>query len=308
MSSPLLAVVCLLLLRVVTAVPITKQPRAISSTLLNNFALIEQYAAASYCPNNNDSPDTPLTCSTGSCPLVQDAGASTITEFSNPGNLSSLTTDVTGFVAVDTSHRYIVLSFRGSVSLRNYLADINVAMIDTDICDGCQAHSGFWTSWLEARAAVLSAVEEASHAHPGFQIVATGHSLGAAVADLCAAGLRNAGYGVDLYTFGSPYIGAAPISDYIASQPGNTYRITHLNDPVPQWPSPHLGYTHLWPEYYISSPNNVSVGAGDVTVVQQSDASRGNQGQTTTDSNAHGWYFNEIASCYPEGLELKRSF
>lgn len=40
-----------------------------------------QYSAAAYCPNNSDSPFTSITCSTGNCPDVQAADATSVLEF-----------------------------------------------------------------------------------------------------------------------------------------------------------------------------------------------------------------------------------
>jgi hypothetical protein len=54
---------------------------AISTQLLNTFVLYEQYAAAAYCPENNDSPNTKIFCTSDSCPLVQAADTNTVVEF-----------------------------------------------------------------------------------------------------------------------------------------------------------------------------------------------------------------------------------
>lgn len=116
---------------------------------------------------------------------------------------SSLITDVTGFVAVDSTNRKIVVSFRGSSSVRNWLANVDFNVMPTDLCDGCTVHQGFWRSWLEARPGILAAVQEAVSRNPGYGIVCTGHSLGGALATLSAATLRNNGYDVALVSQGS---------------------------------------------------------------------------------------------------------
>lgn len=105
---------------------------------------------------------------------------------------------MTGYVAVDTTRSLIVAAFRGSESVRNWLADVDFPQEATDICDGCTAASGFYTSWTEARSGVLAAVISGKAAHPTYQIVTVGHSLGAALADFAAAELRNQGYDVAL--------------------------------------------------------------------------------------------------------------
>jgi hypothetical protein len=111
---------------------------------------------------------------------------------------SSLLTDVTGYVATDSTHNLIVTAFRGTRSLPNFLADAFLLQTSTDICSGCSAARGFYNSWNEARDSVLTAVKTASAANPGYQIAVTGHSLGGAIADLAAAELRNDDYNVAL--------------------------------------------------------------------------------------------------------------
>ncbi|KAI9814195.1 MAG: hypothetical protein M1827_003361 [Pycnora praestabilis] len=276
--------------------------RAISTALLAEFNLFEQYAAAAYCPNNNNSPGTKLTCPTSNnCPLVEAATTVTTDEFQN-----SLVTDVTGYVAVDSTNHLIVVAFRGTESVRNYAADADFPVVATDICSGCTADQGFYNSWLEARAGVIASVQAAAKANPSYSIVATGHSLGAAIADFAAAELRNQGYSVALYTFGSPRIGGAEISSYITSQPGGNYRITHFDDPVPRLPPILLGFVHISPEYWITTGNEVAVTAQDINGPLTGSVNfAGNTGTTGFDLTAHGWYFNNISSCYPGGFEFK---
>lgn len=283
------------------AAPTPIQRRAISSELLAALNLFEQYAAAAYCPSNNDSPNTKVTCSSGNCPLVESSNTNTVVEFQN-----SLETDVTGFVATDSTNSLVVVSFRGSESVRNWLTDVDFPTVTTDICTGCSACAGFWNSWAEARDGVLAAVKSAKAANPGYQIAAVGHSLGGAIADFAAAELRNGGLDVALYTFGSPRIGGAPISDYISAQSTKNYRVTHLNDPVPRLPPEILGFVHVSPEYYISSANYVPVTTADVTEFVGDDETQGNAGQDSIDVTAHRWYFNNISDCYPGGFELRR--
>ncbi|KAL1648481.1 hypothetical protein SLS58_002236 [Diplodia intermedia] len=203
---------------------------------------------------------------------------------------SSLITDVTGYVAVDTTNSLIVVSFRGSGSVRNYLTDLNFHNIDaSELCDGCEAFDGFYTSWKEARTGVLSSVKSAAAANPSFQIVCVGHSLGGAVAVFAATELRNSNYSVSLYTFGQPRIGPKKVSDYITDQ-GDNYRITHKKDPVPKLPPLLLGYVHVSPEYYLSGANDEEVTIDGVDGPLEGSVNfMGNSGSLAIDFAAHGW-------------------
>jgi hypothetical protein len=98
-------------------------------------------------------------------------------------------------------------------------------------------------------------------------------------------------------TFGSPRVGNPTTAAFITAQTnGATYRITHLNDPVPRLPPADFGFQHVEPEYYISSANDVAVTVSDI---QTCDC---NENWVALDINAHGWYFAEIGACYPGGL------
>ena len=155
---------------------------------------------------------------------------------------------------------------------------------------------------------------------PGFRTVVVGHSLGGAIADLAAADLRRGGAGVvDLYTFGAPRVGGPIISDYISgisgiegvevgggsgSGNGSTYRVTHLDDPVPKLPPRGWGFADVGPEYWISAGNGVGVGGGDVTVVEGGEMGEEGDGGDVgvgellgLDVAAHLWYFGPISSC-----------
>jgi len=164
----------------------------ISSDLLATFNLYEQYAAATYCPGN-DNKDIKLNCSCGNCPLVENTNAVTVLGFIN-----ELSTDVTGYVATDPINKLIVVAFRGSVTVSNFIADIEFPLTPIDICTRCKGETGFWTSWTQARDEVLSAVKSAAAANPSYKIVSVGHSLGGAIAAYAAAELRNSRLIVDL--------------------------------------------------------------------------------------------------------------
>ena len=52
----------------------------VSDQQVSSFSLIEQYAAAAYCKDNNDAVGN-ITCSAGNCPQVESAGATSVVEF-----------------------------------------------------------------------------------------------------------------------------------------------------------------------------------------------------------------------------------
>ncbi|KAL8817086.1 MAG: hypothetical protein Q9223_004013 [Gallowayella weberi] len=308
------------------ASPLTLTERAISGTDYSNLQLFEQFSAAAYCPINNQDKagGTKVTCSVGNCPLVQESDVVSVYEFEN-----SLITDVTGYVAIDNTRALTVLAFRGTSSVRNFIADANFVAKPTDICPSCTAHNGFWDSWVEARPGVLAALKTAAASHPGNRVIVTGHSLGGGIADLAAAEIRKSGITADLYTYGAPRIAGKTLSDFITNQnKGGNFRVTHKvsnsrraeyphapdsdvdrfqNDPVPRLPPLPLGFVHISPEYYISSPNNVIPTANDITQYNGNINLLGNTGNNPlkSDLDAHGWYFGPVGACGGSDFEFK---
>lgn len=191
-----------------------------------------------------------------------------------------------------------MVSFRGSLSIDNWLTNLDFGLTTTDICSGCTAHSGFYQSWLDARNTVVPAVQAAASQFPAYKVSVTGHSLGGAIAPFAAAQLRNQGLAVALYTFGSPRIGDSVLSSYISAQPGGNYRVTHWNDPVPRVPLLVMGYVHISPEYYINKKNKVAIAESDFQVIQGSvNLFKGNTAWLLTDVEAHRWYFTQMYTC-----------
>lgn len=92
-----------------------------------------------------------------------------------------------------------MLSLRGSRTATTWLANLDTGFTDaSDLCTGCEAHDGFYRSWQTVANDLTPRVASAQQAYPGYSLVLTGHSFGAAVAALGGTALRNAGYTLDL--------------------------------------------------------------------------------------------------------------
>ncbi|KAK5315595.1 hypothetical protein LTR70_006679 [Exophiala xenobiotica] len=286
------------LLLVAQAFPTTPvEKRGISATQLSQFGLYEQYAAAAYCKDNNNQEGS-ISCASGNCPEVQSAGATSILEFQNLG-----VADATGFVAVDDTNKLIVLSYRGTTSLDNWIQNVNIDFDTFAACSGCQAHRGFLSSWRDSKDQVAAALSQAKSNHPDYSIIFTGHSLGGAIATIAAADLRQQGYNVALYTYGSPMVGNPAFANFVTGQNGGNYRVTHAADAVPKLPGYLLNYRHVSPEYWITTPSLQAVSADNIQMSSGTLNLRGNGGTLVSSINDHMWYFSAIASC-TSGFEL----
>lgn len=137
--------------------------------------------------------------------------------------------------------------FRGTAEPRDILSDVQALRIRVSSDTGIpvslpgSVHHGFWDAWQSVRDDVLRwpAVQS------GLPITVTGHSLGGAVAQLCAWELARAGRDpISVYTFGGPRVGNAEwVADYNAMLGCATWRVINQVDAVPRVPAG-FGYTH----------------------------------------------------------------
>jgi len=90
------------------------------------------------------------------------------------------------------------VSYRGSTSLGNWIENVNIDFATFAPCSGCQVHRGFLSSWTDSKNQVTAALSQAKSNHTDYSIILTGHSLGAAIATIAAADLRQQGYNIAL--------------------------------------------------------------------------------------------------------------
>lgn len=78
-------------------------------------------------------------------------------------------------------------------------------------------HSGFLEAYNSAASIVLSEVKDQLDSYPSYSLVATGHSLGGALASLASVSLAFNFPGVPLrvYTFGQPRVGDPGYADLV---------------------------------------------------------------------------------------------
>ncbi|KAJ5566745.1 uncharacterized protein N7459_010127 [Penicillium hispanicum] len=294
------------------AAPSRPVRRDVSSDVLSDLTLYAQYSAAAYCTTNFNSTGTALSCSTDNCPEVQSADTLTLYEFDEyvyqPPIFShirkkltvSRTTDfgdVTGFFAADSTNNLLVLSFRGSSTISNWIADLDFIRTDvSDLCSGCEAHSGFWKSWETVADKMTSEVQAGIKSYPNHKLVVTGHSLGAALAVLGGTALRKAGYELDIYTYGEPRVGNKALVTHITNQ-GSLWRVTHTDDIVPKLPPASFGFSQPSPEFWITSGNDETVTTSDIQVIEGIDSTDGNAGTLLDSVSAHKWYIIDIDEC-----------
>ena len=164
--------------------------------------------------------------------------------------------DTDTVVLVEDIGDAIVLAFRGTKNIRNWLTDLQVLRAPCGAANSkIEIHSGFLAAADSILPKIINALLPAgadkSKVKP---LILTGHSLGGALAPICAYFLQREGFNVEaVYTFASPRSGNAAWRDeYNSLLGGKTFRVACVGDLVPLLPGiltpPLDGYRHLGAE------------------------------------------------------------
>ncbi|WP_410768567.1 lipase family protein [Fontibacillus sp. BL9] len=138
--------------------------------------------------------------------------------------------EVFGFII--ESPQEIIIAFRGTSSTTDWISDaIASQMRFKYIKEDCLTHRGFTHIYSSARDGIMSALTNLS---PDKTLYITGHSLGAALATLCAIDLAaNTVFSSPvLYTFGSPRVGNPAFAKAFTNYVERSYRIANQFDIV----------------------------------------------------------------------------
>jgi hypothetical protein len=148
--------------------------------------------------------------------------------------------DTQAFVAMKGKSLYVV--FRGTSSKKDAQNDASIDKVPF-INPGDKVHIGFKSSWDAVKEIVLKNVYKMGGQYD--KIVVCGHSLGAAVATLCAYNISHVydAVPVECCTIGSPRVGNKTFKENYDSKNIKTLRIVHNNDVVTH--SPFIGYYHV---------------------------------------------------------------
>ncbi|EPY15777.1 triacylglycerol lipase [Strigomonas culicis] len=166
-----------------------------------------------------------------------------------------------GYSAVSHREERILFAFRGTSCVTNWLSDLTFWHMpyprDGPCGANCTVHRGFYLTYESIMPLLLLDALVLRALYPTYRVLVTGHSLGGALATLCAADLLQLyavlGRGaarrpdVQLYTFGAPRVGNDAFVRWLAGAlpAGGSYRVTHRSDAVPHLPPQSWGYVHL---------------------------------------------------------------
>jgi Lipase (class 3) len=162
----------------------------------------------------------------------------------NPKAFSNSTGDIQGFTGYSPNLNAIILAFRGSSNIQNWIINLSFNQVAYSRCGNCKVHNGFQTGYNTVKTAVISQIQALKALHRDAKIYLTGHSLGGALAVLALPDVKDSfGAVAALVTFGQPRVGNSEFASWFGSQV-NHERVIHYGDLVPHVPPQANGYLH----------------------------------------------------------------
>lgn len=135
-----------------------------------------------------------------------------------------------GFI-LESPHE-IIIAFRGTSTATNWISNLNASQKKFQfIKEYCLTHRGFTDIYSSMREKIISTLTRLS---PDKTLYITGHSLGAALATLCAVDIAaNTAYiSPNLFTYGSPRVGDPAFTRVFSNYVQKSYRYANIFDIV----------------------------------------------------------------------------
>lgn len=102
----------------------------------------------------------------------------------------SSSANIQGYAAYSPKQSAIIVTFRGSVDVKNWLYNLNTVTTSYPSCSGCSVHLGFYSAYKGVAPILRSVLEPLFHLYRDVNLIITGHSLGGAMAVLCALDMK----------------------------------------------------------------------------------------------------------------------
>eukprot|EP00164_Ancoracysta_twista_P011337 GFYU01017445.1.p1 GENE.GFYU01017445.1~~GFYU01017445.1.p1 ORF type:complete len:360 (-),score=123.05 GFYU01017445.1:116-1195(-) len=170
-----------------------------------------------------------------------------------------------GYTGVNHKTKAVVVAFRGSVNIQNWIDNLDFGKEKPGWadCAGCEIHSGFLASYNSMKKDIRASALKLMTANPGYKIHITGHSLGAAISVICAYDFHyEVGFDandISIINFGEPRVGNEAFSQVYHNTFPDALRVVHYNDIVPHLPPDAFGFHHVPTEAWEQKDGTVKV-------------------------------------------------
>ncbi|KAJ7780069.1 alpha/beta-hydrolase [Mycena maculata] len=207
------------------------------------------------------------------------------------------------YIAHDPDEKSLVVAHEGSnfAKITSILNDVELGLVPLNASrfpqsagQNIKVHSGFQQTFERTADKLLAGVMAGLASTGVKKVLVTGHSLGAAVATMTGAMIKDAvdpSVAVSLIVFGLPRGGNQAWADFLDSGVGVTY-MTNQNDPVPTVPPELLGFHHPTGEIHsvdATQSNFIACPGQD-----NENCSTGNSLLAVNETNHDGPYFDNI--------------
>ena len=156
----------------------------------------------------------------------------------------------------------LYITFKGSSTTKDLFDSIDCHKYMYNEKDNIQIHKGFWNKYTNLRLQLYNLIY--SYSNKVNEIICTGHSLGAALASICALDIYYTfQIKASLHTFGSPRVGNVDFADMMPNILNEHYRVTYMDDVVSHIP---MGF-----EYRHIYGNHIHFLDDEVYVIQNDD-------------------------------------
>jgi hypothetical protein len=170
-------------------------------------------------------------------------------------------TDTQAIIAVSHEGK-IAISFRGTSDFTDAFTDALAIKKPWIHGKGIlfwkpRVHYGFLNAYMPVRNQILQTIKELTSQKPK-EIHITGHSLGGALATLCAADIRKTlKLPVRMYNYGSPRVGNKKFKKLYNKLVPDTFRFVNDKDGVPTIPK--IAYHHVGNLCYLDDDGEISI-------------------------------------------------
>ena len=168
---------------------------------------------------------------------------------------------VFGYVGYSPAIDTISIVFRGTRTFDGWIRDMRFVKPDCPFPgapEGAKVHLGFLEAWAFLKPEIMEAFLKLVEAYPQSNLLITGHSLGGAIATLCALDiysskpeLQKAFKMSNVFTVGQPRVGNFAFSNWTTTFPFKMHRLVYENDLVPHLPPHFSGFEHHASEVWI---------------------------------------------------------